>query len=383
MKPVKTQSGRFDVWRSLPGELVERAAGADPADVSAVARLRKSYDAASVAAALELAAARRKAVAKFPDRAATIWADVPGIEQATSHAVAAHKADRFVACGFAQCTVFDLCCGIGGDALALPAAVGVDRDPLKAWMFGRNTDHPAVAANVADVSLRGELFHLDPARRNKRGRVWRLEDYQPGPDFITTLLRDNPTGAIKLGPGVVPGSGDALPWPGEIEWISDRGSLVQAVLWTGDLARHDRSATLINDAGAVTLHGGPGRPPVAQMGRYVFAVDPSLERAELMHTLGLPIVHPKLGLLTSDDPHPDGGDPWLSAFEVVEPDLPVRKIKPWLAAHDGGLVEVKTRGKAAEPDRLQREWRGDGSTPYTVFVLRWDDRVRATVTRRL
>lgn len=364
------------VWRSLSASLIEDAAQVDPTDVAAVARLRKSHDAASVAAALELAAARRKAVGKFPDRASTLWADTEGVEQASSRAVADHKAARFIDRGFADQTIFDLCCGIGGDAMSLPGAIGVDADPLRAWMCGRNADRPALAADVTALPLRGRVFHLDPARRNERGRAWRLDDYRPGPAFITALLRDNPIGAIKLGPGI---DRDELPWPGEVEWISERGRLVQAVLWTGDLASHECTATRIGNS-THTLHGQSGTPDLAPMQRFIFTVDPALERAGLMHAIGLPAVHPKLGLLTADE---SITNPWLTGFEVLADTLPVRKVKAWLDAHDGGPIEVKTRGKAAEPDRLQHEWRGRGTTPHTVFVLRWNDRVQATITRRV
>jgi len=48
-----------------------------------------------------------------------------------------------------------------------------------------------------------------------------------------------------------------------------------------------------------------------------------------------------------------------------------------------GVVEVKTRGGAVDPDRAQRRLRGPGETPFTVFVLRWDRQIIAMVTRRL
>ena len=50
---------------------------------------------------------------------------------------------------------------------------------------------------------------------------------------------------------------------------------------------------------------------------------------------------------------------------------------------DAGMVEVKTRGKAVDPDRVQSDLRGDGDTTYTVFILRFDRQVRALVTRRV
>ena len=76
--------------------LLREAAEIDPEDVNAIERLRRSWPAQLVTSALDLAAARRKAAEKFP-RPEEIVADVEGIEQATSHQVAEHKAQRFAA----------------------------------------------------------------------------------------------------------------------------------------------------------------------------------------------------------------------------------------------------------------------------------------------
>ena len=80
-----------------------------PADI---ARWRKQASASAVAAALRLVACRARAKAKF-SRADRMWLDPVGLQQATSEAVARHKATRF-----GGQVVADLCAGIGGDALA-------------------------------------------------------------------------------------------------------------------------------------------------------------------------------------------------------------------------------------------------------------------------
>ena len=76
------------------------------------ARLRKVYPNELVRAALSLHELRHKAKGKF-SRAAAMWFDRKGLEQSTSEAIARHKAQRF------EGPVWDLCCGIGGDAIAL------------------------------------------------------------------------------------------------------------------------------------------------------------------------------------------------------------------------------------------------------------------------
>jgi hypothetical protein len=366
--------------------LVQAAAAIDPTSAADLERLRRDWPHEAAWCAVELAIARRKAAGKLDD-AETLVADVPGVEQATSSDVAAHKAKRFAEAGCGR--VLDLCSGIGGDAIALSRVVdvvAVDSDPVRAWMARHNARGrcAAVVADVTTLSLRDATFHIDPDRRPGGLRSFRIEDAVPGPTFLRRLvLRQLPGagGAFKLPPGVPM---DQLPEPeaGEVEIISRHGRLVQAVLWCGTLVRHNRSATRF--PGGETIHGTPGDPPLADLGRFIFTVDPAAERAELLGVLcerhNLAAVHPALGLLTGDRAI---NDPWLTRFELVEC-MPYRtkKLSGWLHAHDAGIVEVKTRGGVVNPDTVQRDLRGDGSTTYTVFILRIDRRVEAWITRR-
>ena len=177
----------------------------------------------------------------------------------------------------------------------------------------------------------------------------------------------------------------ARPWAGELEDISDHGRLVQAVLWCGRFANEERAATLIDDTAIHRIRGAPSSPRFTKAGRYLYTFDASVERAgligQLSTMLDAPAIHPKLGLLTSEQVI---DSPWVTGFELIER-LPWRpkRVKQWLSAHDGGLVEVKTRGKACDPDSEQRRLRGNGATPYTVFILRFDTKVEALITRRL
>lgn len=387
---------RLSLWLNLldPASrpLLEQAAATDPTDVASLARLRRSgWPAELVAAALDLIAARRKARAKFPSAglADRLLADTQGVEQASSFAVAAHKARRFADTLGPDAAVADLCCGIGGDAMALRDAglrvLGFDLDPVRAWMCAHNARCPTAVADVTRLRLDGRPFHIDPARRTDRGRVWRFADYQPPPAFLRDLARQAPAGAIKLSPAIDLDELRDAGLDGEVEFISDHGQLVQAVLWTGALRRHERTATRIDARGTHTLLGSPAPPPLGELRRCLFTVDAAAERAGLMHTLcaqfSLRAPHPQLGLLTADTP---AASPWLTPFELIEqmPWRP-RKVKAWLDDHGAGIVEVKTRGKAVDPDRVQKDLRGRGDTPYTVFVLRWDQRLVALVTRRL
>ncbi len=403
-----------------------RAATIDPYSTAAVTALRRDFDKDLVFTALALAKARDKAKTKFGDRAATLVADPDGVEMASSTASASWKARRFAAHAAAMTAggsraalrVMDLCCGVGGDAMALRDAgldvVAVDNDATRAWMAGLNARCESRCANVEDiVALRDPtgappaLFHLDPARRTKNGstssRTWTLDDLQPGPAVIRDAIHAYLGGAVKLAPGIDYTQLAVHGLAGEVEIISENGRLTQAVLWTGALARATpsgtaaRSATLLRgpahtSATAFTISGEPdalGSVPVGEPAKYIFDVDDCVERAELLtvlsHQLNAPMLHPRLGLFTSDTLLES---PFLTPFELFETaKWNQQRAAAALKRLGAGSVEVKTRAKAVNPDELQPTLTKDacvkGGVPLVLFVLRFGNEVRMLVAKRI
>lgn len=402
------------VWQELvspaQAELVASAAGIDPRDAASVERLRKGRSADLVRAALLLSEARRKAAAKWPaETAAGLIADPTGVEMASSGAAAEYKARRFAGAFGPGAAVVDLCCGVGGDAMALVRAglrvAAVDREPARAWMAGVNAGCASVAADAADHDLPPGPFHIDPARRDETGgsggaggnRLWQIDDHSPGPAAWRSVIERRRGGAIKLGPGLdIAAACRVLP-PGmahEVEIISERGRLTQAVVWIGELARAcagSRVATLLGEGGPSSLRAehvapdAPTDPPSGPLRRYLIEADASIERAGLLALAcrkdgRMTGVHPGLGLLTSDAP---AIGPMFTAFEVLDHMPWIEKnVRAWLRSHGGGIVEVKTRGRAVDPDALQKRLRADGETAHTLFVFRMGRSVEAVITRR-
>lgn len=400
----------LETWQRLAlpehAALLAAAADADPGNVAAVARLRKLGDPALVSAALTLCEARRKAAAKFGQRATTLWADPQGIEMASSVRAADHKTARMVRV-LGRVDTLDVCCGIGGDAMSMAAAglrvTCVDLDPARAWMAGINAACPSLVADAADariVTPGTRLLHIDPSRRTGDGdtkrRLYRLADLQPGPAVVRSLIdrvaasaKEQPWGAaVKLGPGV---NAAELPeivgdHPAELEIISERGRLTQGVVWVGDLALHTRSATLLDEHHAHTLAGTPDRPPpVGDLDAYLFEPDDCVERAgmlaELCDQAHAWMPHPAAGLLAANTPI---DHPLLTGFQVLgSGPWNQRRVRQALYAHGAGIVEVKTRGGLVDPDAMQSELRGPGTETLTLFVVRFGDHTRAIVARRL
>lgn len=387
------------VWQSLMAEeaasLRADAAKAEHPSVADMVRLRKLGSAEMVAAAFDLAKARRKAVFKFPERAQTLVADPAGVEMASSLVAGSWKARRFVQ-AFGGGRVLDLCCGIGGDAIALAGAgldvLAVDLDAARGWMTGLNAGCGVEIGDAVEVAERLRLpFHLDPARRDGSGvRAWTLDELVPNVDAIARIIAAGEHGGVKLSPGIHFGEVAQRLGVGEVEILSEHGRLTQAVLWCGKLSRGEglRTATMLGSglADGLTMTGvADGELPMAEIGAFLAEPDDSIERAELLGTLcaetGAEMIHPKLGLLTAAEPIVS---PWCSGFRTLEVFAwNERRAKDILKRHHAGVVEVKTRAKAVNPDELQPKLSTKEGEPTVLFVFRFNREVRGIVARRI
>lgn len=184
----------------------------DPAQELALAtKLRREHPAELVSAALAQARLRQRAVAKFgAEDAARMFFTPNGVEQATRTSVAAYRAGAFEALGVRS--VADLCCGIGGDAIALARAgirvLAVDRDPLTCEVARANAEALGLAglievreADVTEVDTAAyDAVFVDPARRGGRGRIFDPEAYSPPLSWAVSAALKAPHAALKIAP---------------------------------------------------------------------------------------------------------------------------------------------------------------------------------------
>src|SRR5690606_19289565 len=110
-------------------------------------------------------------------------------------------------------SVADLCCGIGGDAIALARAgirvLAVDRSPLTCAVARANAEALGLAdrvevrcADVTEVDTDGfDAVFADPARRGGRGRIFDPEAYSPPLSWAVAAARRAPCAALKVAPG--------------------------------------------------------------------------------------------------------------------------------------------------------------------------------------
>ncbi|MFF0199106.1 methyltransferase domain-containing protein [Streptomyces sp. NPDC005017] len=359
--------------------LLDEVRDTDPAQELAVAtRLRREHPAELVSAALGQARLRQRAAAKFaPGDAARMFFTPNGVEQSTRASVATYRARRFGELGVTS--VADLCCGIGGDAIALARAgirvLAVDRDPLTARVARANAEALGLAdlievreADVTEVDASGyDAVFVDPARRGGRGRIFDPEAYSPPLSWAVQAAAKAPHAALKIAPGV---PHEAIPAEAEAEWTSDGGDVKEAVLWFGTEPGAVR-ATLL--PGPHTLLGtGLPNPPVRPLGRYLYEPDGAVIRAHLVAdaaaALDGGLVDETIAYVTSDALRPT---PYATAYEITD-QLPfnVKRLKALLREREVGVLTVKKRGSAVEPEELRRKVKPQGRNAATVFLTR-------------
>ena len=201
--------------QELLAELERRADGA-AATLRLGTDLRARYPVDLVVDALAQHELRLLARAKF-SRAMDMFFTRAGLEQASSEVIALYRSARYSGAGL----VADLCCGIGGDLVALAGGrevLAVDTRPLhlrmaraNAEVYGVAAGVTTVAADVRDIALdsAGWLF-IDPARR-RHGRRLPAGDSDPPLAWCLGLAGQASPGrrvGVKAAPGL---SHDAVP----------------------------------------------------------------------------------------------------------------------------------------------------------------------------
>ncbi|MER7505678.1 SAM-dependent methyltransferase [Nonomuraea pusilla] len=367
----------------------EELTGADP--VAAATTLRRTYDAALTSAALTQAGLRARARAKFGDDAARMYFTPHGLEQSTRAEVAAHRARRLTAPG-AGPRVVDACCGIGGDLLALAragcAVDAVEADPLTATVARANACALGVGdlvtvsvGDAADVEPeRYDALFADPARRTGRGRTFDPMAYSPPWPVVLDLVARAARACLKVAPGI---PYEFIPAGAEAEWVSYKGEVKEATIWTGPGAAPPggllRRATLL--PGSHTLTATGVQAPMGPVGRYVYEPDGAAVRAHLVgevaELVGGRLADPMIAYITGDAAV---DTPWASRYEVQEV-LPfsLKRLRAALRERRVGNVTLKKRGSAVDIERLRADLRLSGDESAVVILTRIADKPSAII----
>lgn len=329
-------------------------------------------------AALETAILRREAVQKFP-YASRMYFTRPALEQATPHEVSAYRADRYRP--FKR--LADLGCSVGGDTLSLAQVaptVGVEIDPLRLQMACANLSAvlPTAGADFVQADLTRRLpldaspdmaLFFDPARRAEGKRIFSVQDYLPPLGTARSWLERFPALGVKISPGVK--LDELRSYDAEVEFISLRGELKEAVLWFGPLKTARRRATVL--PGPHTLSSPAAaleKLPLSEPQAYLYEPDASILRAGLVAPLGERLsaaqLDPQIAYLTA----PDLLDTPFARVWPVEAWFPfgLKRLRAYLRERGIGQVVVKKRGSPLQPEDLIRALRLKGENERTVFL---------------
>ncbi|MDG2013775.1 MAG: class I SAM-dependent methyltransferase, partial [Pirellulaceae bacterium] len=274
---------------------------------------------------LEQATLRPLGSRKF-ERAGSMFFRRQLLEQATGENLARYKAQRYVEAK----QVADLCCGLGGDLMALAKvaeATGVDADPVTCLLAAENSRLNSAKVQVVTALAESHKLdpccwvHIDPDRRAAERRTTNLDYFSPTAQFLEQLVQRHPHCGIKLAPAT------RLPehWrPDEIQWLGDRKECKQQIAWFGGTAIHRgaRSATAIDQQGNVIFDylekAGGGRALAPRLDDFLYEPHPTLIAGRLVDSLANEC---RLKRLTEDVAYLTGGDhfhPALQRFEVLE-----------------------------------------------------------------
>ncbi len=388
--------------RTLPLLDLCRQQSSDSVNVVSIAKsLRKQTTPARAALIMELTRLRIRAEKKF-SRANTMGFTRRGYEQSTSEPVARFKAQRFAGIG----SVADVCCGIGGDLIAIAdregaeKTFGIDCDPLCLMMAATNAEAYDCRVSLVETTFDEfdasmfDAIHIDPDRRVD-GRSVKPDLIEPPLNSILEKYSDRKSLAVKLAPATEfdDDAADVLCGPGiERHWIGDRRECKQQVLWTGSLVRYpdSRVATRVFADGTFEEFAANNellakQVPLAEvLGKYIFEPHAAVRAAHLTdaiaHSRNLRRLEPRIPYLTGSRPDDVG---LLSMFRILDVmQTNVRKIAVRLKELDAREIEVKHRGvEQVSADQVKRIIL-DGSKRLTVILTRFSNKRIAIIAQR-
>ena len=301
--------------------------------------------------------------AKF-SRAMDMFFTRAGLEQASAEMVARHRQARFAAAG----VLADLCCGIGGDLVALAGehqVRAVDQDPLHLRMAMLNAAAYGVHGSVAparddvreaDLAGVGAVF-IDPARRTAHRR---LGSGVSEPPLEWCLgLAGRVRGGDQGGSGDRAGHG-SQGW--ELEFVAAGRDLKEAVAWSPSLAGPATRATILPGGDTLTPEAGPP-VPVAAPGPFLLDPNPAVTRAglvgELARQLGAWQIDPQIAFLCTDTAV---RTPFARTLRVIDSGPWNQKRLPARLRDLGiGALDIRRRGLAGDVGQLHRQLKLTGS----------------------
>jgi hypothetical protein len=229
-----------------------------------------------------------------------------------------------------------------------------------------------------------DLIFADPDRRAGSRRRLKAEEMEPSLQELLDLQASHKLCSgmlIKLAPAIDYRQvseeyfGEFGLYPGlehSWEFISERGTLKEALLRTGNLAQdEDRRAVLLPEQLRL---GGSGKENCGESGwqEYIFEPDSSIIRSGLVqklgNELGYGLVDRHLALLSGAE---KVSSPWGRSYRLKE-HFPYnqKRIQHYLRRAQAGELVIKTRGFPASTESLRKRFKLQGNRRIILLIVR-------------
>lgn len=382
MTPLKMQAVRW--LTTSEGQAAINDAGQGlPIQPSQLLKLREKWGVERATALAEVASVRPETIKKLGHSQSI--ATSRGLQQSSHFQIAEYKAGQLPD----ERTVLDLCCGIGGDAIAFSKRrrlIAVDQDPCICVLASHNIavaggERAVIVSQTAEslvencVEHLGKMWlHIDPDRRPQGKRVSDANFSSPPAETIAAWTELFAGSLIKLSPAA------SLPsaWHSAHcrEWISHQGQCRQQLVWFRSKAvnvRGETKATKIDQLGQSHSFSILERPAehdesihVAEApGAFVYDFDPAIRAAglssALANSLQVSCLQSPAGFFTKainslseSAGRSEAIQNLVSVFEVVWWDRFDRKVlKREIGKRDPSSLEIKVRGAEVTPEELR------------------------------
>lgn len=342
--------------------------------------LRRHTTPERAAALYEIVSTRQIATRKFSD-GAQLWFTRDALEQASHQRISQHRAHQLAGVH----RIADICCGCGGDLLALAQVapcIAVDSDATRLALAHANISQRQLDARVtwvhADATSYAipadvDVVFFDPGRRQNGKRLLHHDEYQPPLALAQQWRCPGRIIAIKCAPGL---DYDQLPFtaPWAIECVSLAGELRETVVWLDAPFTWHRRATVLSDTHTWHLDDSATQPAIAQTdpADYLYEPDAAVIRAGLVQPLaqqlGATMLDPHIAYLTHTHYR---ATPLARCWRILHT-LPFseRALTQYLRQHNAGAITVKKRGSPVDTDALSKRLSQPHGTPYVVVLTR-------------
>jgi hypothetical protein len=332
---------------------------------------------------LQSAELQTKARRKFGD--GIWWATTRSLQQATTRMVAQIKSDWFP-----DAPIVDICCGIGGDAMAFSRhreVTLIDQDSVVLAAAVANVTQSdgklasALCQDARTVSLRNQCWHIDPDRRPTGQRTTQVDEMSPSWDWIASQFEDALAAIIKLAPvtQLVP---DQLPRtnPWHRAWIStsagvcEQSLLIGRCVQTASLPSGTHSSWIVRQDRPVMYFAGLPTQSITsadKIASYIADPDAAVRASGLTATVAkkfnLRGLDGPTGFLTGED-CPTLEFPGTVGRVIWSGSMDDRKLRRVMRQRDVYPSVVKARGIQCDTASIERRYRDLGTRAVTLWL---------------